>query len=239
MADMQFHVRARAAVALALTIGAVLIGSALIGTSAFAASSADLSITLTNKATAEPGKRVTFDVVVRNAGPDAAANVQIDFLTSESMSSIVWTVPGGHCYFSPKETACRMGTIKVGGSGHATISGVLSAKLAKGTQVTNLVTMTSDTPLVHASPAATDDIKIGIAGSVAAAPSPTPSLSLAPLPTPSPSASVAAAPAAATGNGLISQTGVAVSIAAIVAAVVWFAVGDVIRSSRRGRRRAR
>jgi hypothetical protein len=202
---------------------------------ATASSSTDLGITLANKADAVPGKRVSYQIVVHNAGPATARRVQIDFYTSTQLNSVQYAIStaaaGGHCYRSPKETACIFGTLKAGDTQHVTISGVLPAKMAKGTTVTNKVTLASDTSLINkTNDVATDNYKIGIpraaAAPVAASPSASPVTKLQKITT-----------AASTAINF-SHKALLVSALALGAAALWFSIGLTLRHRSRRKRGA-
>jgi uncharacterized repeat protein (TIGR01451 family) len=144
------------------------------GAPAYASGSADLTVKLENKVDAVPGKRIDYKVTVHNAGTTTASRVQIDFITSAALGSVTYSVRNGHCYRSPKETACVFyAALKPGASATATISGVLP-KLANGTMVNNRVTLASNTHLINtADDKASDNYRVGIPRRLApAAPSP-------------------------------------------------------------------
>src|SRR5262245_19867180 len=123
--------------------GAALAGA---GAPALAAAGADVTVTLASDPVApRAGGHLSYRITVRNLGPDTAAKVSVDFTTSAPLSSPAWTVSTGRCLRSPAETACLFGTLKSGGSASATISGVLPRDVKPGTEVTNSVTVASDT----------------------------------------------------------------------------------------------
>jgi uncharacterized repeat protein (TIGR01451 family) len=206
-----------------LVIG-LLVGCFMFGTPSFAATSADLSATLTNK-TAVPGHRVSYVVQVTNHGPSPAQKVQFDFFTSSSMSSVQWSNPTGRCIRSAKETACLFGTLKAGQSAKATISGVISKSLKKGTAVNNRVVLGSDTHLTNtANDTVADNFRIGIATVV---PPPAPS------PTPSVETKIEKITHVASDTIAATNTALIWSLVALGAAALWFAVGLTLRARKR------
>lgn len=154
----------RAVATRTLTAGLVSVALLVPALPAYASTPTDLSVKLTNAVDAKPGKRVSYLVVVHNNGPRTARRVQIDFTTSTSMRSVEYRITDGHCYRSPKETACIFyRDLKKGAAESVTISGVISKKLRKGTLVHNRVALTTATRLTHTSDdVATDDYRIGI-----------------------------------------------------------------------------
>jgi Domain of unknown function DUF11 len=224
----------------ALAIGAILLvglaAPVVLGSPAYASSSTDLGISLANKADAVPGKRVSYQIVVHNAGPATAQRVQIDFYTSTQLSSVEYVIStaaaGGHCYRSPKETACIFGTIKAGATQHVTISGVMPAKLAKGTTITNKVTLASDTALLNkANDVATDNYRIGIAR-VAATPLAAASASV------SPDSKLQKITSAASTAISLTHKALLASFLALGAAALWFSIGLTLRHRSRRKRAA-
>ena len=225
---MGFHVRrprsvGRRMVSVALFGGLVASGVALAAPAY--ASSSDLSVTLANKADAKPGKRVTYVVTVHNAGPQAAQKVQAEFVTTASMDSVEYVISNGRCIRSPKETACLFGTIKSGQTATATISGVMPKKMAKGTAVNNKVTLLSNSHLTNtANDTATDNYQIGV-----------PRIVLAPSPSASDGTKLTKITNAATAAIRVTDKALIVSLVALGAAFLWFAIGLTLR--RRSRRR--
>jgi uncharacterized repeat protein (TIGR01451 family) len=146
---VSFRTWARPVPALACLLGLAGAALAVPAVPAFAAGGADVTVTLVHDPTTlRAGARVSYRVTVRNAGPETAAKVSIDFITTAALTSPTWTVSTGRCLRSPSETACLFGTLKTGGSAWATISGILPKRLPPGTQIKNTVTLTSDTALV-------------------------------------------------------------------------------------------
>ncbi len=223
----------RHVVAAVSTVGVVAVGllaSSLIGpqdgplaaTPAYASGSADLSVRLENKTDAVPGKRINYRVTVHNAGKTAASRVQIDFITSAALSSVTYSIKNGHCYRSPKETACVFyAALKPGASVSATISGVMPKKLTKGAAVSNRVTLASNTHLINTvDDRASDNYRIGIPRVLA---------------TPSASASVSSdsklLKVTKTASRVLDYSKHALTITFFVlgAAFIWFGVGLALR----------
>ena len=216
----------RAVLATGSLVISLLIGCFVFGTPSYAASTADLSATLANKM-AVPGHRVSYVVQVTDHGPSAARKVQIDFFTSSALGSVEWSNPTGRCIRSPKETACLFGTLKVGESAKATISGIVAASLKKGTPISNRVVLGSDTHLVNtANDVVTDDYRIGIPTVV-----PTPHAS----PTAVAETKIDKITHAASDTLAVTRTALTLSLIALGAAAVWFAVGLTLRARKRRR----
>jgi uncharacterized repeat protein (TIGR01451 family) len=190
---------------------------------AFAAGGADLTVALaSDPAALRAGAHVAYRITVRNLGPDTAAKVTIDFITTAALTSPAWTVKTGRCLRSPAETACLFGTLKSGTSAWATISGVLPKNLAPGAQVKNTVTVTSDTTLVNPGHAVANADYTMPGG----APSPVPSV---PTASPSPLAPAAAPPPGTRASPLW------IAVAAGGFAVAALALGLALRLWRRSR----
>jgi uncharacterized repeat protein (TIGR01451 family) len=164
-----------------IVLAAAVASGALIGAPAYAASTADLVVTLSNKVDAAAGKRVTYTVVVTNKGPSRATGVQIDFTTSAALSSVRYAIANGHCYRSPREVPCHWyRSVKRGASVTVSISGVMPKAMAKGTPVTNTVTVHSNTKRINrANDRATDNYRLGISRVTAPVVAPSPSTSSA------------------------------------------------------------
>jgi hypothetical protein len=210
-------------------LGGLLAGGTFLSAPAYAAASADLTVALSNKVDAKPGKRVKYEIVVHNIGPSTAQRVQIDFFTTAPLGSVEYAISSGHCYRSSKETACLFGTIASSKSATVTISGLMPKKMAKGTAVSNKVTVASNTHLINtADDVAIDNYQIGVARPVAQpVASPTPSTQGSKL------ARITHAAASAIS---VTDKALVISLAALAAALIWFVVGLTLR--RRHRRRA-
>lgn len=203
-------------------------GMAFAPAPAYASSSADLTVTLANKVDAKPGRRVSYQVVVRNKGPATAAGVRIDFTTSATLRSVTYRASKGRCHRSPRETVCTFGRIGAGTTATATISGIVPKKLRKGTPVINRVTVASNTRLVNpADDVATDNYRIGVPR---AAPPVTPS------PAPSGGDKIAAVTSAASKMLDYSRKAAVVTFAVLGASIAWFAIGLTLRRRTRARR---
>jgi hypothetical protein len=191
--------------------------------SAAVATGADLSATLTNRM-AVAGERVAYVVVVTNHGPATAHRVQFDFFTSSALGSVRWSNPAGRCIRGPKETACLVGTLKPGQSARATVSGIVSKKLAKGTPINNRVVLDSDTHLINtANDTVTDNYRLGIPTVV-----PSPSPSLAPAET-----KIEKIGHAASDTIAATHTALLWSVLTLGAAAVWFAIGLTLKARKR------
>lgn len=225
---MGFDVRRRAALSISLSIGAVLATTVLVGAPAAAASkSADLSATITNSK-AVPGHRVSYVIKVTNHGPSTAEQVQFDFFTSRALAHPDWKNPTGRCIRSPTETACLFGVLKPGETKEATISGVMSKKLKKGSSVTNKVVLGSNTHLTNtANDTVTDNFRIGIKPAVIAPPSPAASAN--------PNSKINQITNVASDAINVTNRALTWSIAALSAAFVWFAIGLTLRARKRRR----
>jgi uncharacterized repeat protein (TIGR01451 family) len=168
-----FRSLARLLAGVVCTLG--LAGAALAAPAApaFASGGADLTVTMASTPAAlRAGAHVAYRITVHNLGPDTAAKVSIDFITSAAMTSPTWTVSAGRCLRSPAETACLFGTLKPGGSAWATIGGILPKALPPGTEVRNSVTLTSDTTLVNPAQAVINASYTMPGGSPSASPPP-------------------------------------------------------------------
>ncbi|HKD97106.1 MAG TPA: hypothetical protein VKB69_05815, partial [Micromonosporaceae bacterium] len=215
--------------AVAVLAGMALTGTALPASAQAAATSTDVSVQLTNAVDAQPGKRVSYQVLVHNKGPHTAKRVRIDFTTTASMKSIKYTIYNGHCHRAPRETTCVFyASLKSGASKAVTISGVISKKLKKGTPVTNRVRVTSGTHLTNvADDVATDNYRIGIPRVAAALPAPTPSERPG-----SKLLKINDATARVFGYG---QSAVKLTFLVLAAAALWFALGLTLRHRKRRR----
>jgi hypothetical protein len=233
---MGFHVRrprpvGRRIVSVAicggLMAGGIAVGVAAVAAPAYASSSTDLTVSLANKVDAKPGKRVSYRVTVHNAGPSTAKKVQAEFVTTAALGSVQYSISTGRCIRSPKETACLFGTLKPGQTETVTISGVMPKKMAKGTSVNNKVTVLSNTHLTNTTnDVATDNYRIGMPRTVAGT-SPSPSAST--------ESKITKITNAATAAIKVTHKALLISIAALIAAVVWFVVGLTLKHRRRRR----
>ena len=97
----------RRLVASLVTLCAILAGSLLAAAPAYAASTTDLTVKLTNSVDAVAGKRVTYRVVVTNRGPSKAKGVMITFVTSAKLGSVKYKISNGQCFLSPKRVHCH------------------------------------------------------------------------------------------------------------------------------------
>lgn len=208
-----------------LVAGLVLGGHAVSGfaaTPVHASGATDLSVKLSNKADAVPGKRVNYQVLVHNGGPRAAAGVQIDFITTAPLASVTYSIRNGHCYRSPTETACIFyPALKPGANATATISGIMPKKIPRGTTVTNKVTLASNTPLVNTTDDRASDVyQIGI-----------PRTATAPVPSPSASAGSKLVKITDTASRVFdySKRAVTITFAVLAVALVWFVIGLYLR----------
>ncbi len=204
-----------------------IVAGVVVAAPAYAASSTDLSVSLTNKVDAKPGKRVAYLVTVHNSGPSTAHKVRAEFVTTTPMKSVEYTISTGRCIRSPKETACLFGTLKSGQTETVTISGVMPKKLAKGTPVNNKVTVLSNTRLTNtANDVAVDNYRVGMPRTVAA-----------PLPKPSasPETQIMKITNAANAAIRVTHKALIISMIALTAALVWFVIGLTLKHRRRRR----
>ncbi len=204
-----------------------VVSAVAVSAPAYASSSSDLSVSLSNKVDAKPGKRVSYRVTVHNAGPSTAEKVQAEFVTTQAMDSVEYAISSGRCIRSPKETACLFGTMKAGQTETVTISGVIPKKLTKGTAINNKVTVLSNTRLVNpANDVAIDNYRIGMPRPV-----------VVPLPSPSVSAETKIEKISHAANQALQVTHKAliISMAALIAAALWFAIGLTVKHRRRRR----
>ena len=154
----------RRLVASLVALCAILAGSLLAAAPAYAASTTDLTVKLTNSVDAVAGKRVTYRIVVTNRGPSKAKGVEITFVTSARLGSVKYKISNGHCSRGPKKVPCHWyASLAKGKSFVVSISGVMPKKMAKGTAVTNSVVVDSRTKRVHTgNDKATDNYRLGV-----------------------------------------------------------------------------
>ena len=219
----------------AAKIGVALLAGLIVacvadGTPAYASSSSDLSVSLANKVDAKAGHRVAYKVTVHNAGPSAADKVQAEFVTTTAMGSVQYTISSGRCIRSPKETVCLFGTLKPGQTETLTISGVIPKKLKKGTSINNKVTLLSNTHLTNtANDVAIDNYRLGMPRKVAA---------LVPSPSVSAESKITKITNAASAAIRVTDEMLVVSLIALGAAALWFAIGLTLRHRSRRRKSA-
>jgi len=217
----------RRLVALLVTLAAVLAGSLFAAAPAYAASTTDLTVSLTNSVDAVAGKRVTYRVVVTNRGPSKAKGVMITFVTSAKLRSVKYKISNGHCFLGPKKVHChRYASLAKGKSFTVSISGVMPKKMAKGTAVTNSVVVDSRTKRVNTgNDKATDNYRLGVPRVTAPVVIPSPSIN--------PSGNLAkftntAAKVADYSTHIMYWTFIVLGAAAI-----WFAIGLALHHRRR------
>jgi hypothetical protein len=217
----------RRVVASLVTLAAVVAGSLLAAAPAYAASTTDLTVSLTNKVDAAAGKRVTYTIVVTNHGPSKAKGVEIDFATSAKLGSVKYKISNGHCYRSPKEIPCHWySSLAKGKSFTVSVSGVMPKKMAKGSAVTNSVVVDSSTKRVNTSnDKATDNYRLGIPRVTAPV--------LAPSPSIDPTSNLAKFTNTAAKVTDYTSHAVLWTFIILGAAVIWFAIGLAIHHRRR------
>jgi hypothetical protein len=196
--------------------------------SAAAKPTTDLTVTVTNKADAVAGKRVTYTVLILNHGPARARGLKIDFSTSASLKKVKTHINYGYCDSGHKKTVCHWNrSLKAGKAVSVTISGIMPKTMATGTQVTNTVSVVSSTKRVNKSDdKATDNYQLGIGRTpLVAATSPTP--------TPNPTGKLAQISNAAKTVANYTTHAVFWTLIALGAAALWFAVGLALHHRRR------
>lgn len=205
--------------------GAVAIAGTRTASLRAVSSSADLSVAISNKTDAKAGKRVSYKIVVTNHGPSAASRVQFDFTTSAALRSIRYAISSGHCVRGTKEVVCHFGTLRKGKTGTATISGIMPKKMKTGTAVTNKVVLASTTHLTNPNnDVATDNYQLGVARPLPV---------VAASPSPNPHSKIMLIDNAASKAINFSDSALKLSLYALIAAVVWFAVGLTFRYHKR------
>jgi|GEM_PF-7076700 len=217
----------RRLVASLVTLAAVLAGSLFVAAPAYAASTTDLKVSLTNKVDAVAGKRVTYRIVVTNMGPSKAKGVEIKFATSAKLRSIKYKISNGYCSRSPKKVLChRYSSLRKGKSFSVTVSGVMPKKMARGTAVTNSVVVDSRTKRVNTgNDRATDNYRLGIPPVTAPV--------LAPSPSINPTGNLAKFTNTAAKVANYSSHVMVWTFIILGAAAIWFAIGLALHHRRR------
>lgn len=217
----------RRLVASFVTLAAVLAGLLFAAAPAYAASTTDLTVSLTNKVDAVAGKRVTYHIVVTNQGPSKAKGVEITFATSAKLRSIKYKISNGHCTRSSKKVPCHWySSLAKGKSFKVTISGLMPKKMAKGTSVTNSVVVDSRTKRVNTgNDKATDNYRLGIPRITAPV--------LAPSPSINPSGNLAKFTNAAAKVADYSSHVMVWTFIILGAAAIWFVLGLALHHWRR------
>jgi len=194
---------------------------------ATAKATTDLTVTVVNKVDAAAGKRVTYSITVLNHGPSRAHGVEIVFITSSYFKKKVQTkITNGYCERAHMEAICHWNrSLKAGGSALVSISGVMPADIATGTQVTNHVSVRSTTKRVNQSDdKASDNYLLGLGRTPLVA---------APSPTPNPSGKLAQISNTAAKVANYTTHAVLWTFIALGAAALWFAVGLALHHRRR------
>lgn len=214
-------------VASLVTLGAILAGTLLAAAPAYAASTTDLRVTLTNQVDAVAGKRVTYRIVVTNRGPSKAKGVMITFVTSAKLGSVKYKISNGQCFLGPKRVHCHLyGSLAKGKSFTVSVSGVMPKKMAEGTAVTNSVTVDSRTKRVHTgNDKATDNYRLGVARVTAPVMAPSPSIN--------PSGNLAKFTNTAAKVADYSSRVMLWTFIVLGAAAIWFVIGLALHHSRR------
>lgn len=211
---------------LTVLLGTLISGAAL-SSPAYAASGTDLQVSLRNKAEPVAGKKISYVISIKNAGPAQADHVEIEFKTTAALDKITYSIDDGHCYRSPTQVECLMYVIKKGKTSTATITGVMPKKIAKGTAVTNTVTITSHTKLIKtADDAASDNYVYGMPKT----PLVSPSASASPVTT------IDKATNAAAKVFSFSRSAVTITYIVLGAGILWFIIGLTLRKVSRVRR---
>jgi len=217
----------RRLVASLLTVGAILAGSLLAAAPAYAASTTDLTVKLTNSVDAVAGKRVTYRVVVTNRGPSKAKGVMITFVTSAKLGSVRYKISNGQCFLSPKKVHCHeYPSLAKGKSFTVSISGVMPKKMAEGAAVTNSVVVDSRTKRVHTgNDKATDNYRLGVPRVTAPVLVPSPSIN--------PSGKLAKFTNTAAKVADYSSHVMLWTFIVLGAAAIWFVIGLALHHRRR------
>jgi uncharacterized repeat protein (TIGR01451 family) len=217
----------RRLVASLVTLAAVLAGSVFAAAPAYAASTTDLTVSLTNTVDAVAGKRVTYRIVVTNTGPSKAKGVEITFTTSAKLRSIKYKISNGHCSHSPKKVPCHWySSLRKGKSFTVIISGLMPKKMATGTAVTNSVVVDSRTKRVNTgNDRATDNYRLGIPRVTAPVIAPSPSIN--------PTGNLAKFTNTAAKVADYSSHIMVWTFIILGAAAIWFAIGLALHHRRR------
>jgi uncharacterized repeat protein (TIGR01451 family) len=217
----------RRLVASLVTLAAILAGSLLVATPSYAASTTDLTVTLANRVDAVAGKRVTYRIVVTNAGPSKAKGVEITFVTSAKLRSVKYKISNGHCNRGQKKVPCHWyASLAKGKSFTVSISGVMPKKMAKGTAVTNSVAVDSRTKRVNTgNDKATDNYRLGVPRDTAPVLIPSPSIN--------PSGNLAKFTKAAAKVADYSSDIMLWTFIVLGAAAIWFVIGLALHHRRR------
>jgi uncharacterized repeat protein (TIGR01451 family) len=111
--------------------------------------SADLSVSKTvSSSTAQPGDTLTYTIVVKNAGPQAASGVTMSDTFPSSLSYLSCSATnGGTCSYTGTAVNVTYSTLAVGESETITIMGTLSATAQDGLVVTNTANISATTPV--------------------------------------------------------------------------------------------
>lgn len=104
---------------------------------------ADLSVTATAPATAPVGDDFTVDLAVKNAGPQAAANVQLTDALPAGLVAETATPGAGSCTVNGQQIVCSLGTIAAGATVHITAT-LAGTALGARVQTVGVTTTTTD-----------------------------------------------------------------------------------------------
>jgi uncharacterized repeat protein (TIGR01451 family) len=104
---------------------------------------ADLSVVKTATSTpAIPGTSISYRLVVRNAGPDAAINARV---TDALPAGLTFQSASPGCAASGQNVTCTLGNLAAGGSQTFTVTASVDSQLDAG-ELTNTATTSSETP---------------------------------------------------------------------------------------------
>ena len=210
-----------------VTLAAVLAGSLFAAAPAYAASTTDLRVSLTNKVDAVAGKRVTYHIVVTNSGPSKAKGVEITFTTSAKLRAIKYKISNGYCNRSSKKVlASGIRRWRKGKSFTVTISGLMPKKMAKGHRRHQLGRRRQPYEAINlGNDKATDNYNLGISRVTAPV--------LAPSPSINPSGNLAKFTNAAAKVADYSSHVMVWTFIILGAAAIWFLIGLALHHRRR------
>jgi uncharacterized repeat protein (TIGR01451 family) len=111
--------------------------------------SADLSVTKSvSSTTAQPGDTLTYTIVVKNAGPQAATSVTMSDTFPSSLTYLSCSATnGGSCSYSGGSVSVTYGSLAVGESETITIQGTLNANAQDGLLVSNTANVSASSPV--------------------------------------------------------------------------------------------
>lgn len=113
--------------------------------------SADVAVAKTGPATAQPGQNITYSIQAVNAGPDAAASVQLADTLPGPFTFVSLSAPAGWTCSTPAVGAggavsCSIASLANGGGGTFTLTVNVPSGTPVGTSYDNSATISSQTP---------------------------------------------------------------------------------------------